>query len=447
VTAAQLRRFVAKTASREEKEAVLRHLLAGCATCQQCLRREGWDSGGMEAGAAGTTAFPPPVPRGAYDAAFAAAQRSVEEALRRRHLPAQRLLAELDPLPPEQQELKVRNLRRYASPALAEAYVDRSHEVRFRDAKEMLRYARLAVTAAEAATRLDAGGDARLHDCRARAWGQLGTANRVNAQLIEAGRELGKAVDYVEAGTGDKSLRVWLWLRRAAYERFARKYKEAVPLLEEAARLSREVNDRALEAAALSSLGAVHLDSGHPERAERPLQRAVQLAEFAQDGNLSRTANQALIWCYLYLGRPVEAYELLAVAELHFRHWTDELGVLRVEWLKGCIERGIGLHVAAEVRLGRVRDEFARKGLSFEVGVLSLELAQVYACTKQVPQLLGMVAEALPIFQGLGVEQDFLAALLQVREVADTALAFSSLKRLLERVRSGFAPHQAQAAD
>ncbi|MGH2628751.1 MAG: hypothetical protein ACRDHY_19100, partial [Anaerolineales bacterium] len=76
--------------------------------------------------------------------------------------------------------------------------------------------------------------------------------------------------------------------------------------------------------------------------------------------------------------------------------------------------------------------------LSAEVGVVTLDLAELYLRQGRVAEVLGAVAEAVPIFQALGIRRELLAALLKVREVAHhQQAAIKLLRNVVQAVRAG----------
>jgi tetratricopeptide (TPR) repeat protein len=427
-SAAVLARFATEDATAEERAAVLAHLLAGCPVCRRALRLGGWHSPARElelSGADGALAAPP---AGAYDAAFAAAAGAAHREFARQQLQAQPLLAEVDRLPHEEQELRVRNVRRYASPALSAAYVERSHAVRFSDHAELVRFARLAVAAAEAAAALPPKGKRALEDCRARAWAQLGNAHRIRAEIPEAGKAFAKARRYLAQGTGDPELRALVLHQLASLYRYQRDFSAAVAALEQAIAAYRACRDRSGEGGALVNLAIVHLYAGSPRSAIAPLERAIALLT-PRPLDLLRTAVHSFIVCHLELGNPYLAHGLMAESEPHFRRCTDELVLVHRTWLQGKIDRELGLYLAAEARLLRVRDTFLDKDLPFEVAVVSLDLAEVFTLQRRVPEVVRTVGETIPVFQGLGVTRDLLAALLRLRELAHDQAAARALLR------------------
>jgi hypothetical protein len=107
----------------------------------------------------------------------------------------------------------------------------------------------------------------------------------------------------------------------------------------------------------------------------------------------------------------------------------DELVHLRVEWVKGKVERELELYGAAQFRLEQVRDNYMRKDLTVEVAVVSLDLAEVYARQGLIVELTRTVAETIPLFQSLGVGRELIAALLRRQEIARSQQAAVALLR------------------
>jgi tetratricopeptide (TPR) repeat protein len=352
----------------------------------------------------------------AYDDAFAAAQSLIKGEVERQQRSANSLLAELDRMPTAEQEMKVRNARRFASPQLALALVQRSHDLRHHNPAAMLHFASLAVAAVERAVAEPAHGDALLHDCRAKAWGQLGNAQRVKSEMALAERSFVKALRHMAAGSGDRGLRAWLLRHVSSLRVYQRHLHEAITLLEEVTELYRGLHDRAGQAEALISLGVARFHSHEVHAAIAPLNRALSLLH-EREVDLLRAAVLNLGCCYAELRLTRQAHAFLPIIEKHFAGCTDEVNLLRFDWLRGIVERDLDLLSSAELRLAGAREGFLAKQLPFESALISLDLAEVYAQQRRLPEAAGAVGEAIPILEGLGVGRNFLAALLKLREL------------------------------
>jgi tetratricopeptide (TPR) repeat protein len=174
--------------------------------------------------------------------------------------------------------------------------------------------------------------------------------------------------------------------------------------------------------------------AGHPELAVPHYQAA--LARFAgrrEVIDLLVSATQNLVHCYLDLGYPHQAYELFTHAEPQFQECRDELAALRIDWLRGKIERDMGLHGAALIRLERVRWHYMHRDLTIEVAMVSLDLAEIYAAQGRYADLTRTVGETVPLFRALGVERELIAALLRLREITTSRQATATLARQIAR--------------
>ena len=435
-----LDRFAASEASEEERRQVFRHLLAGCPSCLRHLRLAGWHSEDQEARSGRSNVIPLGPPAGSYDAAFAAAERAMNGALEREHIPVRDLLAELEQMSPEEREFRARNLRRYAIGELALALVERSFELRYRDTAAMLHYAQLAVAAAEKATPETSGGRSLLADCRARAWAQLGNSHRIKTELHEAERCFATARGHLENGSGEAGPRAWLLLCVAALRTAQRAFGEAAGLHDEAALLYRRLHDRTGEAMALSGGAWARIAACDPQPAIAPLHRCLEILNpwHPWEEQLIRGAVINLVLCYVDVGRPQAAYDTVTMAEPYFEKCTDTLLRLRWTWQRGNVDRERGDFFSAQERLSRVREGFELQGLAEELAEVSLDLAIVYARQGRRAEFLGTIAEAAAIFQALGTTRELLGALGQLRAMADEReAAVIQLRQLLLQCRGG----------
>jgi tetratricopeptide (TPR) repeat protein len=432
-----LERFAAGDASEVEREQVLRHLLAGCEPCRGALRALGWHGAMTELRRTHRNVAPIGRPAGSYDEAFAAATRTAMAALDRMHVPAQRLLAELDAISPEQRELAVRNRARFAVGELALALVDRSYELRFSDHTGMQHYARLAVAAAEAARPETAGGRSLLSDCRARAWAQLGNAARIRAELIESERCFETALRHLEAGSGEPEPRAWVLFLLASLRITQRAFVEAVETLTEVGQIYRRLRDRSAEAGALIKLGHAWICATEPERAIPPLQRAIGLLH-PSEKTLLLVATIDLVLCYIDIGHPQEAYDTAAMGDEHFETCSDELLRLRWLWQRGKVDRERGDLLAGEQRLARVHRGFLDANLPEQVAEISLDLAMLYARQGRRADFLRSVGEAAAIFLSLGARRELLASLGQLAGMLHQGeAAVDLLRQLVSQFRGG----------
>ncbi len=429
MSVAALARFAGGEAKAAERRRIIRHLLAGCGPCRTWLREHVWgpEVHGVEP------------PGDGYDGAFAAAEAAAREEAGRRRMEVQKLLSEIDGFPPDERELKVRNLRRFGSTALAAALIERSDAARWNDPEAMLADARLAVAAAEAAAGVAGLDEAReMHDCQARAWGQLANALRLRAALLESEDAFAVALHHLDEGTGQAALRGLLYRHLAALRCARRQFQESIELLRRAIAIYRGLGDVGGEAAARISLGIASIYSGDPAAAVEPFTRCLAELDPRRHVDLVRAASLNLVRCYLDLGDPARADAQWAQGEPLFAGCGDQLALLRRAWHRGLIDYELGELAAAEACLQKVRDGFLGHGLLMESALASLHLTAIYVRHGRVSEVVQTIGEIIPIFRSLGWEQELLASLTRLAGVAhDLGTALDLLQRISRAVEQG----------
>ncbi len=167
--------------------------------------------------------------------------------------------------------------------------------------------------------------------------------------------------------------------------------------------------------------------------------RAVSILH-EHEPDLLRAALLNVALCYAEMRLSQQAHALVPILEKHFAACTDEVNLLRFDWLRGVIERDIGLLMSAEQRLSWARTGFMNKELPFESALISLDLAEVYVQQQRLPDAIRTVGEAIPILEGLGVARDLLGALLKLRELAgQRQAAVAVLREVAQAVKGGAA--------
>jgi tetratricopeptide (TPR) repeat protein len=412
---------------------VMRHLLSRCAVCRDRLSVMGWSDGRLSRRLRLVTDnsqsggnFSSPTTAGEsetydYGRAFALAERSVTAFLAPENhptgKPADLLLAELADLPPSEQIERVGSGGIYATPLVIRGLIDRSHSVRYKDANQMLHFARLAKLAAEDGSAV--GDELKLADLRARAWGQYGTALRVCGRPHEAEEALLVAQEYRRKGTGDPALRAWLLERLTALANFQERFSDAIEMCEEGGRIYQELGENHLFAITLVQKAIALIYSGEAETAVRTLNHAIPLIDCEEDPHLLLAACHNLIRCYIDLDRPDQALMLCSEVREIYQEFDDPLFLLKATWQEGKLLCDLGHLRAAETALLRVRKGFMERGIPQEVAFVSLDLATVYVKLGLVDEVKRTVMTTLPIFHALRVKVETLAALLQLQRVAD----------------------------
>jgi tetratricopeptide (TPR) repeat protein len=291
----------------------------------------------------------------------------------------------------------------------------------------MLHLARLARHAAEACSPEAAGSPQKLADLKLRAFGQFGNALRVCGRLHESEEALAVASSLLPQGTSDPIVRALLLNQMAALRIFQRRFEEAITLLEQAEDIYRDLRDRREVASTLLQRSIAHLYAGELEVTVRVLQRAMAWIDEEEDPHLLLAARHNMVRCYIDMGRHQEALALyFEVRELNKR-FQDPLIQLRIAWQEGQLLRGLGHLREAEEKLLEARRGFLQRGLAYEVAVVSLDLAEVYAKMGRVDEVNQLVGETVPIFRALRIGRELLATLIQLRQTVHQERQVSDL--------------------
>jgi tetratricopeptide (TPR) repeat protein len=415
---------------------VTRHLLSECAVCRGRLRAMGWDGKRLVRLIQIEEEWAPSPTAQSFDysRAFAAAEQAVAAFLtpeRQETETPESLLAGLEALTLDQQVRRVSADARFATPGVVKSLIDRSHKVRYQDADTMLHFAQLARLAAEVCPAEAAGNGLRLADLKARAWGQYGNALRVTGRSREAMEALSTAQHHRQQGTGDPVLRAWLLEKITPLAIFQGQFGEALQMSGEAGEIYEELGEGHLLASTLVQKAIAALYSGETESAVRMLNQAVPTIDYEEDPHLLLAACHNLIRCYIDLDQPEQALQLYSETHELYQEFDDPLILLRAAWQEGQILRDLGHLRAAEAALLRARQGYVERKLVYEAALVSLELATVYVKLGLVEELKSTVTATIPIFHALRVKLETLAALLQLRQVADQEQQALELIRVL----------------
>jgi tetratricopeptide (TPR) repeat protein len=424
---------------------ILRHLLAECPDCRARLDALGWSQHRLSLLTLRDGDLfheEPSTPRAGngydYDHAFAAVDQAVAALLTQEkpaETPADALMAELLELPTNYQSQHVAGQSRFGSPPFIRLLIHESHAARYRNADQMLHLAGLARLAAESCSPEQAGNALRLADLQTRAWGQYGNALRVCGKPREAEEAFATAQARREVGTGDPTLRAWLFEKITPLYIFRERYDDAVELCEQAALIYQELGQNHLLASTLVQKAVACVYSGQTATAIRTLNQAIPLIDHEEDPHLLLAACHNLIRCYIDLGRPEQALLLYSETRDLYHEFDDSLILLRALWQEGQLLRDLGHLRAAETALQRSRKGFLESNLIYEVALVSLDLASVYVKLGLVEDLKDTVTTTLPVFRALQVEQKTMASLLQLQHVADQEYqALELIRNLSSRI-------------
>lgn len=348
-----------------------------------------------------------------HDAALTINSRRLSElqaAYQKERAAAKGLVAELMRHPAERQRILVANHPRFHTWGVFEHLIETSREVTSNDPRLAEELGKLALDLSEHLDTSVYGAEA-IEDLRARAWAYIGNAHRVRFELREAQDAFDRALLHLRRGTREPwELAVWLDLK-ASLLRAQRRFDEAMNLLKRALVLFLAVGDRHRAGRTLIGMDHVLYCAGKPEKGIPLLYRALDLIDPEQDPRLLFSAKHNLIDNLADVGRHMEAQRLLMQTRALYRRFDEPAFRNRRRWVAGKIARGIGQPQAAEELLLKARAGFQEQDASYEVALVSLELAGLYADQGRTAEMKRLAEEMVPIFSSRQIHREALAAL------------------------------------
>lgn len=174
-------------------------------------------------------------------------------------------------------------------------------------------------------------------------------------------------------------------------------------------------------------------EMGDLEAAEAALVEAEAFVDPEKDPKLSASLQHNRADQLSKLGRFAQAEPLLPQVKALYRQLDSELNLLRLRWVEGRIEDGLGRTERGIEILTQVRGEFARRSMPYDMALVSLELATILAREGETERVKTLARHMAPIFQSQAVHREALAALTLFRQAAETErLSVDLAQRLLD---------------
>lgn len=346
----------------------------------------------------------------------------LESNYEKERIEAARLFSELLQHPVEKRPLLVRNCPRFQTWSLCELLLRRSREQNFYDAALG---ESLALLATEALDHLDSSRyrEVYLEDLRARAWAYVANSRRVKADLRGAEEAFALAFASLRRGTQDPMDRAVLLDLRASLLRAQRRFPQALRCLRRAIGIFRELGERHRAGRSLLSMSTVHHFAGQPERAIPLLSQALDLIDPSREPRLLLVAWHNLIDDLAEAGRFMEAQKLIVKARPFYQQFHQPWSRNPRKWVEGKIARGLGQRDQAESLFVAARNGFLNEGAAYDVALVSLDLASLYAEQGRMAELKRVAEEMVPIFSSRQIHREALAALSFWRQAVEAEKA------------------------
>jgi tetratricopeptide (TPR) repeat protein len=309
---------------------------------------------------------------------------------------------------------------------LFDALLERSRDLRHENPDEMVRLAEWARDLVEAAGPRELGGP-QAADLQSRAWVELGNAYRVADHLPKAEKALGRATDLYLQGTQDELLAARLFDVQASLLGDCRRFDLAETALDLVFTIHQRRGNPHLAGRALISKGMYVGYQGRPEEAIALIQQGLSLVDEEVDPGLLFLALHNLARLLLDCGRPREARIALWTLKGRRLDPGGRINELKVRWLEGQINAGLGKLDRAEMALLEVKRGFESSHLGYKAALVGLELGAVLLRRGRTADAVAEVLAAADVFLALRIAREAVVSVLLLkkgfeRQITDAAL-------------------------
>jgi tetratricopeptide (TPR) repeat protein len=418
---AELEGFVWNRLPSKRVGAVVAHLVRGCDSCRAVLVQHlSGLLGEGEPPEAVLSAQEDAAYDVALDRAFAAVFRKEREISEERKQEALSLLADpsLEGLPEVPAHLQ--------GAPFFEALLERSWSLRHESPEQMVRLADWARLLSE---QLEGGalGEGQVEDRQCRAWIELGNAYRVADDLERAEKALCRATELFLRGSRDEVLAARLFDVQASLYGDGRRFDLAATALDMVFAIYRRRGDKHLAGRALISKGMYLGYQGESEEAVHLIEDGLELVDESRDPRLVFLAihNQAglLVDC----GRFRDARIALFNLKSRGIDPGGRVNELKVRWVDGHINAGLGELDRAELALREVREGFEAMDLGYKAALAGLELGAVLLRQGRLDDSVREVLGAADVFIALGISREAGASLLLLRSAFERRVGDAAL--------------------
>ena len=328
---------------------------------------------------------------------------------------AQALWTRLKPLPRKEQMEALHGTPAAEQWAVCELVCMESQRLCGEDPVKAASLCELALAAAD----LAAGDESVRAKLRGLAWAHLGNALRARGDLPGAERAFTSAEDFwrIGAGAAEGLLEEGLIFGlKASLRRAQRRFDEAKDLLECASTLA---SSQTFRIQVLVSKAKLLEEVGDLEEAAAILQQVKETTSSEEEARVLFPVWHNLSDTLSKLDRFEEAAALLPEARTHCVNADGELNRVRLLWTEGRIAAGLGAVEEGIAILARVRGEYASRDMAYDMALVSLELAVLYASQGRTEQVKNLARHMTPIFRANAIHREALAALTLFRQTAE----------------------------
>jgi tetratricopeptide (TPR) repeat protein len=433
-----LRRYAAQKLTRPKMFEAGWHLFL-CEECRARLREVGPEAEAMYQRMFGSTRFTYP------ESAYSDVTRAVADKLRRTGVEIEReragagsLWDELDKHPHSRRLLMVENASRFQTYGLAELLLQ---ECRRGWTEAPGRSEELAELALAVIHRLERRlhGSALVNDLKAEAWSYIANCRRIRSDLRSVSEAFDIAEEFRARGTGDLMEEAEILQLKASFFRDQRRFQDAIRAVDRAIEIFQEAGDHHAEGRALIKKASILRHSGETEEAIPFLERAASLVDPGREPRLLLSIKSNLALYLNEIGQAMEARKLLPDARALALEAGGALDRLKILWVEGLVNRGLGQGGLAEAALRRAMNGFVNAGIGYDAALVALDLAALLLEAGRTGEARELAGEMACLFAARDVHREAVAALIIAQRSLEQEVATLPLVReiasFLDRAR------------
>lgn len=317
-----------------------------------------------------------------------------------------------------------------ASVDLFRMLIERSIESSRIDAERGLELAELAIDCVGALRgRL---APAALLPLQAEGWIWLANARRRAHDYPSAEDAIGRAEPAVKS-VNDTDVRTAFLIVKSGLRMAQSRFDEAQKLADQAVMALETTSDPKLGVMGLAHRANLFLTLEQPEDAVADFWHARKLADRVDDKYLRAIIYQGLTVCLAKLGRHQQVARFLPIARDLFQEIGFHKALYHLEWTEAFLAWDLGQLELAEKHFATARIGFTKEDEPFQSAMVTLDLALLLAEQGRSTEVLRLVSELIPVFEGLKAHRE---ALLTLRLLEQAVAAREVSTKSLKKIRS-----------
>jgi tetratricopeptide (TPR) repeat protein len=257
-------------------------------------------------------------------------------------------------------------------------------------------------------------------DLRARCFAYLGTARRFLGELRSAEDAFVKAESCLARSTsGNAEVRAEILDLKSSLRRAQRRLDESLELVDQALSLYGEAGETHGVGKALLQKAKILEETGDLAGAIDLLHQIRHEIDPAREPQLFIYGRFNLLCSLILAERHEDAEQLLPDIKDLLLGAAQPLDLVRLRWVEGNIDLGLGRRGPAEAAFREVQREFLERSMGYDAALVSLDLARLYAQEGCTDDLKRLAAELMPIFESRDVHREAIVTLLMFQRACE----------------------------